>query len=268
MSDERNQLLEELAEACESRIESLAWVKQGVGDDRGVKKMMKSRKTLEKAVDAYTKFSEEIEQLDFDEPDNEVWFAKWRELKAEISEIQARMESTVGIAAEEEDAFASDDEDNDNPNAQGIAASLQMADDIKATLDKDIARLADILNVTEELKYLANQCLEELQTQRERLMAINAKLKAIDKQIEKAESVMEKIKMNMAANKCCWGVGCAIIWIIVAGIIAVAVVCTQGLCGSAISDLQNVAGDLGYNATAGRRMLRGVDDIDQVMWLS
>lgn len=223
-------MLSELAENVESRLADLQWIKKGAKDERDVKKVMRSRKTLDKAIDAYAKFSEAIEGiLDFDDEANNVWFDKWRELKADISEIQARMESTVAVVAhEEEDAFASDDE-NDNPNAEGIAASLQMADDIKATMDKDIERLADILRISEELKDLADHCLEELQHQRERLMAINAKLKAIDKQIHRAEGVLERIKVNMAANKCCWAVGCTIIWVLVILTVVLGVTCGGGL---------------------------------------
>ena len=227
MDDSRDELLSQLAEDVEESLSGLQWLKKGAKDERDVKKVMRSRKTLDKAIDAYAKFSDEIEGLDFDDEHNNKWFDKWRSLKADISEIQARMEATVSVVAHsgEDDAFASDDE-NDKPNAEGIAASLQMADDIKATMDKDIERLADILRISEELKDLADHCLEELQHQRERLMAINAKLKAIDKKVERAEGILERIKVNMAANKCCWAIGCSVIWLLVI------IVVVGALCGS------------------------------------
>ena len=231
MADQKDELLTDLAEQVEEGLEALQWIKKGAKDERDVKKVMRSRKTLDKAINAYAKFSDEIEALDFDDEDNNKWFMKWRELKAEISEIQARMESTVALVSrgDDEDAFASDDDDNNNPNQEGIAASLQMADDIKATMDKDIERLADILRISEELKDLADHCLDELQHQRERLMAINAKLKAIDKKVEQGEGILERIKVNMAANRCCWAVGCTIIWLLVITAIAVGVTCGSAL---------------------------------------
>eukprot|EP00750_Incisomonas_marina_P006603 INCI14690.1.p2 GENE.INCI14690.1~~INCI14690.1.p2 ORF type:complete len:254 (+),score=67.95 INCI14690.1:294-1055(+) len=232
MDDSRDELLSQLAEDVEESLSGLQWLKKGAKDERDVKKVMRSRKTLDKAIDAYAKFSDEIEGLDFDDEHNNKWFDKWRSLKADISEIQARMEATVSVVAHsgEDDAFASDDE-NDKPNAEGIAASLQMADDIKATMDKDIERLADILRISEELKDLADHCLEELQHQRERLMAINAKLKAIDKKVERAEGILERIKVNMAANKCCWAIGCSVIWLLVI-IVVVGALCGTGNCGA------------------------------------
>jgi hypothetical protein len=229
------ELLTRLAGNVDEYLSELAWVKKGIEDDSDVRKVMRSRKELTKAIDAYAKFSEAIEGLDFDDQNNAKWFEKWRALKADVSEIQVRMEETVKVAAksEETDAFNSDAEDDDgnnHPNAEGIAASLQMANNIKSQIDKDITRLANILRVSEELKDLADHCLEELQGQRERLMIINAKLKAIDKKVEHAEGVMDRIKVNMAANKCCWAVGCTIIWALLIIVIAVGVTCGSECC--------------------------------------
>jgi hypothetical protein len=227
MDADKAEMLTDLADNVEASLKGLQWIKKGAKDESDVRKVMRFRKDLDKAIDAYAKFSEAIESLDFDDEDNNSWFERWRDLKAEISEIQARMESTVAVVAKEgeEDAFDSDDDGNNKPNAQGIAASLQMADDIKATMDKDIARLADILRISEELKDLADHCLEELQGQRERLLMINAKLKAIDKKLDTAVDIMGRVKANMVANKCCWAVGCTIIWVLVIICVAVGVTC-------------------------------------------
>ncbi len=235
MAGEGEEELTRLADTVDEYLLELQWVKKGVEDDSDVRKVMRSRKELTKTIDAYAKFSEAIEGLNFDDQNNAKWFEKWRGLKAEISEIQIRMEETVKVATktEETDAFNSDAEDedgNDAPNAEGIAASLQMASNIKAQIDKDIQRLANILRVSEELKDLADHCLEELQGQRERLMIINAKLKAIDKKVEQAEGVLERIKVNMVANKCCWAVGCTVIWALLIIVIAVGVTCGSEYC--------------------------------------
>jgi hypothetical protein len=228
MSREEDKALQELADNVTTVLADLAWIKKGAKDERDVKKVMRSRKQMDQAIDEYAKFSDAIEQLDFEDDDNNIWFDKWREIKAEVTEIQARMEATVAVVAKEEDAFNSDEDEDKKPTEKGIAASLTMAEDIKATMDKDIERLADILRITEDLKDMADHCLTELQGQRERLLAINAKLKKIEKSVERAEGVLEKIKVSMAANKCCWAVGCTIIWLLVIIIIVVSVVCTTG----------------------------------------
>lgn len=234
MDADKAELLTELADNVEASLKSLQWIKKGAKDESDVRKVMRFRKDLDKAIDAYAKFSDAIESLDFTDANNNSWFERWRALKADISEIQARMESTVAVVAKdgEEDAFDSDDDNNNKPNAQGIAASLQMADDIKSTMDKDIERLADILRISEELKDLADHCLEELQGQRERLMIINAKLKAIDKKLDTSEGIMGRVRANMVANKCCWAIGCTVIWVLVIIVVAVGVTCgTTTACG-------------------------------------
>lgn len=229
MADENDELLTELADAVVGAIQELAWIKKGAKDNRDVMKVIRSRKKLDIAIEAYARFSDEIENLDFNDEQNNKWFDKWREIKSDLSELQARMERTVGVIAHDndEDAFNSDD---DEPHQEGIEKSLQMSDDIKATIDKDIARLADILAITEELKELADHCLEELEAQRERLLMINAKLKAIDKSVAAAEGVLDRIKRNMHMNKCCCAIGWTVIILLVIVLVVPLVVCLRGKC--------------------------------------
>merc|ERR1739848_105302 len=112
----------------------------------------------------------------------------------------------------DDDPFAPDDEQKENPNNEeptkaDVQASLALGDDILRQMDAQTERLKRILQVTEELKDLADHCLDELAVQKERLMAINKRLQRMDTSVEEAKGIMNKLRVNMALNRKCWVIG-------------------------------------------------------------
>merc|ERR1712037_475524 len=119
---------------------------------------------------------------------------------------------------------AEEKKDPEEPTRADVQASLLLGDEILREMDAQTARLQRILRVTEELKDLADQCLDELAEQKERLLAINRKLKDLDASVDEAQGLMTRIRLSMAANRCCWAIGISIISVICLIIVIVSII--------------------------------------------